>query len=70
MNRTIYKQIFDKYEDYIMSKATMFRTDDNLSQAFFTMYYMLSTKLKYRKTIPFHRFDVFTDYKGLIKFFD
>ena len=48
----------------------MFRTDDNLSQAFFTMYYMLSTKLKYRKTIPFHRFDVFTDYKGLIKFFD
>lgn len=70
MNKIIYKQIFDKYEDYIMSKATMFRTDDNLSQAFFTMYYMLSTKLKYRKTIPFHRFDVFTGFKRLIDFFD
>ena len=70
MNRAVYKSIFDRYEDYIMSKATMFRTDDNLSQAFFTVYYMLSTGLRYRKTIPFRRFDVFNDYARLIDFFD
>jgi hypothetical protein len=69
MNKAIYKKIFDLYEEYIRSKITMFRTDDNISQAFFTMYYMLSTGLRYRHSLAFRRFDVFSNFDSILDFF-
>ena len=70
MNRTIYRKIYEKYEDYIKSKCTMFRTDDNLSQAFFTMYYIKSVGNRWKKHLPYRRFDVFQEFDQIVRFFD
>lgn len=72
MNKVILEKIYSKFEDYIRSKVTMFRCDDNLSQAFFTAYYNLSTGLKWTNNnhITFKRFDIFNDFDKIVKFFN
>ena len=71
MNKAILKSIYDKFESYIHSKITMFRCDDNLSQAFFTAYYNLSTGMRWVDNyhITYKRFDIFNQFKKIINFF-
>lgn len=71
MNRQVLERIYTKYEGYIRSKVTTFRCDDNLSQAFFTVYYCLSTGMKWvdNDRATYRRFDIFTDYDRIIRFF-
>ena len=70
MNKTIFEKIYNMFEDDILKRCTRFREDNNFSQAFFTMYYMCSTQLKYKTKIPYRRFDFFSEFYQMIDFFN
>lgn len=71
MNKTIFSLIFEQYKTDILQRCTRFREDNNFSQAFFTMYYMCATGLKYKNNhVNYRRFDFFTEYNKMIHFFD
>lgn len=63
-SKPIFNSIFEQHKDSIQNSITKFRDDKNLSQYFFSIYYMLATQNKYimkhqNKTI---RVDLYTQF--------
>ena len=68
-NKAIYSQIFNRFSSYILKSCSMFRSDINVTESFFNVYYYLLMKKKYKNTSLTYKYYSFETIDKLVKLF-